>query len=181
MVRLLVRQRHGTSIGPAPTRLSTPLVVRRKGAAGVRPGGIPWVPSRRPTATASKPNAPPTMPRRRTKILSMASTPAPSNWVRFAEMESIQMLPPRQVGKPRRSLLGEPLIVRFGRRRRMICSIPELPDPECRRYARALARLTGPQTHGFSLGINRGIAPCGTSGRKRTLHRRIQHTAISRI
>jgi hypothetical protein len=38
-----------------------------------------------------------------------------------------------------------------------------------------------PQTHGFSLGINRGIAPCGTSGRKRTLHRRIQHTAISRI
>jgi hypothetical protein len=27
----------------------------------------------------------------------LASTPAPSNWVRFAEMESIQMLPPRRV------------------------------------------------------------------------------------
>ena len=37
------------------------------------------------------------MPRRRTKILTMVSTPAPSNWVRFAEMESIQMLPPRRV------------------------------------------------------------------------------------
>jgi hypothetical protein len=47
-------------------------------------------------------SSPPTMPRRRMKILSIASTSAPSNWVRFAEMEPIQMLPPRQVGKPPR-------------------------------------------------------------------------------
>jgi hypothetical protein len=61
-------------------------------------------------AARSRPqSSPPTMPRRRTKILTMGSTPAPSNWVRFAEMETIQMLPPRQVGKPRPSLLGEPL------------------------------------------------------------------------
>jgi hypothetical protein len=45
---------HGTSIGPAPTRLPTPLRVRPKGAAGGRPGESPGFPAVVRAATAQK-------------------------------------------------------------------------------------------------------------------------------